>query len=168
MTKTILPCVRVSDNRRFLVTDDGAPFFWLGDTAWELFHRLRREEAERYFANRAAELTGSSWAFIIAAAIIVAWAVSGPLFGFSDTWQLVINTGTTIVTFLMVFLIQNTQNRDTKAVQLKLDELLRAVDTARTSLVDLEDSTDEEIEKLRNEFKRLHDRQNADAASSKT
>src|SRR5207302_11450050 len=96
-------------------------------------------------------------AFMLAALVVLAWAVTGPLFGFSDTWQLVINTGTTIVTFLMVFLIQATQNRDAKAIHLKLDELIRGVEGARTRLVDLEDLTDAELERLRNEFQRLHD-----------
>ena len=100
---------------------------------------------------------GSHWAFIAAAAACLLWAVTGPAFHYSNTWQLVINTATTVMTFLAVFLIQNTQNRNDMAVQLKLDELLRAVETARTGLVDLEDSTDEEIEKLRGEFRRLHD-----------
>jgi low affinity Fe/Cu permease len=85
------------------------------------------------------------------------WAITGPIFNFSDTWQLIINTGTTIVTFLMVFLIQNTQNRDAKAIHLKLDELIKAVKGARTRLVDLEDLSDEELEKLQGEFKRLHE-----------
>src|SRR5689334_25311361 len=91
-----------------------------------------------------------------AVTVIVVWAVTGPLFGFSDTWQLVINTGTTIITFLMVFLIQNTQNRDAKAIHLKLDELLRAVSSARNSLVDLENFSDAELEKLAKEFQRFH------------
>jgi low affinity Fe/Cu permease len=90
-------------------------------------------------AGKVAEWTGSSWAFVLALAVVSMWIVSGPLFGFSDTWQLVINTGTTIVTFLMVFLIQNTQNRDTKALHLKLDELLRALPGAREQeFIDLE------------------------------
>lgn len=109
----------------------------------------------RRFAHKAAELVGSPWAFLIAVAVIVSWAATGPLFRFSDTWQLVINTGTTIVTFLMVFLIQNTQNRDAKAIHLKLDELIRAAEGARTGLVDLEDLTDEEMEKLQQQFARL-------------
>jgi low affinity Fe/Cu permease len=100
---------------------------------------------------------GSHWAFIAAAAACLLWAVTGPAFHYSNTWQLVINTATTVMTFLAVFLIQNTQNRNDLAIQLKLDELLRAVETARTGLVDLEDSTDEEIEKLRLEFRRLRD-----------
>jgi low affinity Fe/Cu permease len=106
---------------------------------------------------------GSHWAFGIAACACLLWALTGPVFHYSNTWQLVINTATTVLTFLAVFLIQNTQNRNSLAVQLKLDELLRAVDTARTSLVDLEDSTDEEIEKLRGEFQRLHERASANA-----
>src|SRR5690349_18560292 len=90
-------------------------------------------------ANKVASAAGSSWAFIVAALVVIAWIVSGPMFGFSDTWQLVINTGTTIVTFLMVFLIQNTQNRDTRALHLKLDELLRALPEAREGeFMDLE------------------------------
>ena len=101
--------------------------------------------------------TGSTTAFVLACVVIVVWVITGPIFQYSDTWQLVINTATTVLTFLAVFLIQNTQNRNDLAVHLKLDELLRAVQTARTSLVDLEDSTDEEIEKLRREFKALHE-----------
>ena len=95
---------------------------------------------------------GSAWAFVLALAIIVVWAITGPTFGFSDTWQLIINTGTTIVTFLMVFLIQNTQNRDAKAVHLKLDELIRALGPARNKLVDLEKLSDDDLKKLEKEF----------------
>ena len=112
----------------------------------------------RKFASRTSELTGTPWAFIAAVLLIVGWAVSGPFFGFSEVWQLVINTGTTIITFLMVFLIQNTQNRDAKAIHLKLDELLRAVGEARTGMVDLEDMSDEELQRLQEEFKRLRER----------
>jgi low affinity Fe/Cu permease len=100
---------------------------------------------------------GVPWAFIVACVIIATWAFSGPAFGFSDTWQLVINTGTTIVTFLMVFLIQNTQNRDAKAIQLKLDELIRAVNGARTGLVGLEELTDQQLGTLQEQFLELHD-----------
>src|SRR3954451_12973650 len=104
-------------------------------------------------AGRVAEWSGSSWAFCLAALVILVWAVSGPIFHFSDTWQLVINTGTTIVTFLMVFLIQNTQNRDTRAIHLKLDELLRAQTGARErEFMDLEDR---DLEELEAERKRL-------------
>jgi low affinity Fe/Cu permease len=100
---------------------------------------------------------GSAWTFIIATIACAVWAITGPFFEYSDTWQLVINTATTVLTFLAVFLIQNTQNRTGLAVQIKLDELLRAVETARTGLVSLENSTDEELEKLRDEFQRLHE-----------
>lgn len=106
----------------------------------------------RRFAQRTSAVVGSPWSFMIAVAVIVVWAVTGPLFGFSDTWQLVINTSTTIVTFLMVFLIQNTQNRDAKAIHLKLDELIRGVEKARNRLVDLEHMSDEELDELQKEF----------------
>ncbi len=112
----------------------------------------------RKFAAMVATASGSPWAFLLAFLVIVVWAVTGPIFNFSDTWQLVINTGTTIITFLMVFLIQNTQNRDAVAIQLKLDELIRAVEGARTSLVDLENLDDEEILRLKQEFERIHQR----------
>jgi low affinity Fe/Cu permease len=111
----------------------------------------------RKFAQKTAHAMGTSWAFIIAFLIIVVWATTGPLFGYSDTWQLVINTGTTIITFLMVFLIQNTQNRDAKAFHLKLDELLKGVKGARTELIDLEELSDEELEELHQQFKKIHD-----------
>lgn len=104
-------------------------------------------------ARSAAVLMGSQWAFVTAVLVVATWAVSGPYFGYSDTWQLVINTGTTIVTFLMVFVIQNTQNRDSRALHLKLDELLKAVDRARIQLINLEDCPDEEIEALERQFK---------------
>jgi low affinity Fe/Cu permease len=97
-------------------------------------------------ATRVSDLMGSAWAFSIAALVILAWVLTGPIFGFSDTWQLVINTGTTIVTFLMVFLIQNTQNRDAKATQLKLDELIRAVADARNEFIGAEADPDELLE----------------------
>ncbi len=99
-------------------------------------------------ANRTSLAAGRATTFILASLVIVVWAVSGPVFGFSDTWQLVINTGTTIVTFLMVFLIQNSQNRDSAAIQVKLDELIR-VGTARNSFVGIEHLTDEELESIR-------------------
>ena len=112
----------------------------------DLFHK---------FAHKASNVVGSPWAFLVAVLLVVAWAVSGPAFGFSDTWQLVINTGTTVVTFLTVFLIQNTQNRDNRAMNLKLDELIRAVARARTGLVELEELSDEELDKLHDEFQAL-------------
>jgi low affinity Fe/Cu permease len=96
-----------------------------------------------WFANRTAQLSGRPATFLLATASVVAWAVTGPFFHFSDTWQLVINTSTTIITFLMVFLIQNTQNRDTIALQVKLDELILALDTARNELVGIEEEPDE-------------------------
>jgi low affinity Fe/Cu permease len=114
-------------------------------------------EVFRKFANKTSDAMGSPWAFIAAVLLILGWALSGPLFGFSEVWQLVINTGTTIITFLMVFLIQNTQNRDAKAMHLKLDELLRGVEGARTSMVDLEDLSDEDLKKLQDDFQRLRE-----------
>src|SRR3954463_11998705 len=107
------------------------------------------------FAKWTSRAAGHPQTFGLALAIIALWAVSGPIFHFSDTWQLIINTGTTIVTFLMVFLIQNTQNRDSRAVHLKLDELLRANRAARNTLVDLENMSDAELEELQDEFTRL-------------
>jgi low affinity Fe/Cu permease len=109
----------------------------------------------RRFSSVTSDVVGSSWAFILAVLIVVVWAATGPAFNYSDTWQLVINTGTTIITFLMVFLIQNTQNRDAKAIHLKLDELLRAVEGARTSMANLENMPDEELKRLKEEFERL-------------
>ena len=113
------------------------------------------------FAKHSAAVVGSPWAFVLAVIIVMTWVVTGPHFAYSDTWQLVINTGTTIVTFLMVFLIQNTQNRDAKAVHLKLDELIYGVRGARNSLIDLENLSDKELEVLQQQFERL--RQKGDA-----
>ena len=115
----------------------------------------RCKEGFRCVAHNISIAVGSPWAFMLAAGAILAWAITGPLFHFSDTWQLVINTATTIITFLMVFIIQNTQNRDTRAIQLKLDELLRGVQGARTGLVALETLTDEELDNLQKEFERV-------------
>ena len=106
-------------------------------------------------ARRIAVLSGRPVVFVVAVMAIVAWAASGPLFGFSDTWQLMVNTTTTIVTFLMVFLIQNTQNRDTAAIQLKLDELIRATQGAHNALLDLEEIEDEQFESYRRSYERL-------------
>ena len=102
-----------------------------------------------WLASRISAMVGQPVAFVLALAIVLAWAASGPVFGFSDTWQLVINTGTTIVTFLMVFLIQNSQNRDAAAMQAKLDELLRAVEQARPQFIGIEHLTDNQIEEIR-------------------
>lgn len=115
-------------------------------------------EAFRVFAERAATAVGSYWSFVLAIVVVVLWAVTGPFFGYSDTWQLIINTGTTIVTFLMVFLIQNTQNRESRIVALKLDELLRGVEGARTGFIDLDDMPDAELEAVRVEFARLREK----------
>ena len=112
----------------------------------DLFHKL---------AHAASEAAGSVWAFTLAAGVILVWAVTGPLFGFSDTWQLVINTGTTVLTFLMVFLIQNTQNREAKAIHLKLDELILSIKGARNTMMNLDDLPDEELARLHREFQRL-------------
>jgi low affinity Fe/Cu permease len=113
---------------------------------------MRRRGVFARFANRAASAAGHPAAFGLALLTILIWAVTGPIFGYSDTWQLVINTGTTIVTFLMVFLIQNAQNRDGKALQIKLDELIRALEGAHNALLDLEQLNDDEIEKARRKY----------------
>ena len=115
----------------------------------ELFHKL---------AQRTAEIVGLPISFFLALIVVAVWAVSGFSFGYSDTWQLVINTGTTILTFLMVFLVQNTQNRDAKAIHLKLDELIRSIKNARNQLLDIEDMSDEDIQKLHNEFVSLKEK----------
>jgi low affinity Fe/Cu permease len=112
-------------------------------------------DAFRVFARRSSMMLGSAWAFAGAVLVIVVWILTGPTFHFSDTWQLIINTATTVITFLMVFLIQNTQNRDAKAVHLKLDEIIRALKGARNQLVDLEDLSDEDLKKLEEQFRRL-------------
>lgn len=108
-----------------------------------------------YFAERTSRAFGTPHAFVIALLTVIIWAAVGPAFHFDDSWQLTINTGTTIVTFLMVFLIQNTQNRDARANQLKLDELLRAVEEARTSMVNVDELTEEQLTALEAEFRRL-------------
>jgi low affinity Fe/Cu permease len=115
-------------------------------------------DAFRVFARGCSAMLGSAWAFAGAMLVILVWILTGPTFHFSDTWQLIINTGTTIVTFLMVFLIQNTQNRDAKATQLKLDEIIRALKGARNQLVDLEDLSDQDLKKLEVQFKQLREK----------
>jgi low affinity Fe/Cu permease len=122
-------------------------------------------DAFRCFAQRSSILLGSAWAFCGAVLVIVVWLVTGPTFHFSDTWQLIINTATTVVTFLMVFLIQNTQNRDAKAMHLKLDELIRAIKGARNQLVDVENLADEDLKKLEEQFRRLR-KQSEDSRTS--
>lgn len=112
-------------------------------------------EGFRRFAQTTSQLVGTPWIFVAACLAVFGWACTGPMFHFSDTWQLVINTGTTIITFLMVFLIQNTQNRDARAMHLKLDELIRAVKGARNKLVNLEDMSDEELDKLHEQFEKV-------------
>lgn len=117
--------------------------------------RQRLHEFFGRFAHRTSILVGSPWAFALAVATIVIWGATGPKFGYSDTWQLIINTGTTIVTFLMVFLIQHTQNKDAHAIQLKLNELIAAVDGASNLLIDIEELSDEDLDHLHARFRKL-------------
>jgi low affinity Fe/Cu permease len=117
------------------------------------------------FANRTSTAAGSYIAVVVAVAVVLIWAVTGPVFKFSTTWQLVINTGTTIVTFLMVFLIQNSQNRESRALQLKLDELIRAVGDASNRLIDVEEGTEDDLDRLREEYKGMR---NEDSAAAPT
>ena len=112
----------------------------------------------RKFAQGVAEVVGSPWAFLMGVVVTLIWGLTGPYFKYSDTWQLVINTGTTIITFLMVFLIQNTQNRDAKVIHMKLDELIRAVGPARTELVQMEKMSDQELEEVRSQMEKERDR----------
>lgn len=123
------------------------------ETISDSFHR---------FSRRISQVLGNPWSFGAAVIVTVIWALTGPFFDFSDTWQLVANTATTIITFLMVFLIQNTQNRDAKALHLKLDELLRGLRGARNQLIDLEDLSDEELTKLEVEFRAIRERAGAE------
>ncbi|HVF70312.1 MAG TPA: low affinity iron permease family protein [Chthoniobacterales bacterium] len=134
-----------------------------GNDDRDMFCKIR--DAFGVFARNASATLGTAWSFVAAIGIIVVWAATGHAFDYSDTWQLIINTGTTIVTFLMVFLIQNTQNRDAKAVHLKLDELIRALSGARNKLVDLEKLSDDELKTLENEFEKL--REKAEGAKEK-
>jgi low affinity Fe/Cu permease len=110
------------------------------------------------FATKSSYWVGSKWAFALAAFTIVLWAATGPHFHYSDTWQLVVNTATTIVTFLIVFLIQNTQNRDAKAIHLKLDEIIRALRPANNKMIDIEKLSEEELEQLANQFEKIRTR----------
>jgi low affinity Fe/Cu permease len=120
------------------------------------------------FAKATAHAAGAPATFCVAVAIILLWAASGPFFGFSDTWQLVINTGTTIITFLMVFLIQNTQNRDSEAIQVKLDELIRSIDGAHLALLDLEDLDDEHLERICRDYRELAKQARRDLRAGKS
>jgi low affinity Fe/Cu permease len=120
------------------------------------------------FSNALARVAGHASTFIIAVVLVIVWAISGPLFHFSDTWQLVINTSTTIVTFLMVFLIQNTQNRDTAAMQIKLDELIRAVEKAHNALLDLEELDEKELTVFRKRYQKLAEEARGDLHSANT
>ncbi len=124
----------------------------------------RVQDAFRVAARKTSAVVGTAWAFMGAVGIIVVWGLTGHIFGYSDTWQLIINTGTTIVTFLMVFLIQNTQNRDSKAIQLKLDELIRSISGARNHVLDLEEMSDEDLDGFQKEFERLRKRSERTAA----
>ena len=118
------------------------------------------------FAQRTSRAAGHPSTFIVAVVVILVWGLSGPLFGWSDTWQLVINTGTTIVTFLMVFLIQNIQNRDAEALQIKLDELLRSIEGAQLALLDLEELDEKELDRIREEYKRIAEAARRDSGRS--
>src|SRR5262245_35119869 len=112
-------------------------------------------QAFRRIAAACASAIGSPWAFLLAVGLCIVWAVAGPFFNYSDTWQLVINTSTTVLTFLAVFLIQNTQNRDSHAIHLKLDEIIRSIDPARNELIDIEEEADKDMEKFEDEFRTL-------------
>lgn len=116
-------------------------------------------EKFRLFAQKLSQIAGKPLTFLLAVTVIISWGFSGSFFNYSDTWQLVINTSTTIITFLMVFIIQNTQNRDAKSIQLKLDELIRSTKTARNSLLDLENLEDDEIDRLSEEFQALYQKE---------
>lgn len=120
--------------------------------------RPRMREFFRQFSARSADIVGSPWAFLLGVVAILLWAAAGPTFHYSDTWQLIVNSGSSIVTFLMVFLIQNTQNRDARAMQMKLNELIRAVASARNFVMDLENCSEEEIAELRKEFEEIRAR----------
>jgi low affinity Fe/Cu permease len=128
----------------------------------------RVQDAFRIAARKTSSVLGTAWAFMGAVTVIVIWGLTGHIFHYSDTWQLIINTGTTIVTFLMVFLIQNTQNRDSKAIQLKLDELIRSLAGARNRLMDLETLSDEDLDAFQKEFERLRKRSERTAAKVET
>lgn len=152
VTRSIVAIAKKANNRKTSEKDERNVF-------------CRVQDAFRVAARKISAVLGTAWAFMGAVAVIVVWGMTGHIFGYSDTWQLIINTGTTIVTFLMVFLIQNTQNRDSKATQLKLDELIRSVDGARNHLMDLEALSDEDLDKFQKEFERLRRRSERTAAT---
>ena len=131
-------------------------------------HARQRGSRFTRFAKTTARAAGHPSTFCAALAVIVIWAVSGPFFGFSDTWQLVINTGTTIITFLMVFLIQNTQNRDSEAIQVKLDELIRSIDGAHLALLDLEELEDKDLDRICKDYRELAKEARRDLREGKT
>jgi low affinity Fe/Cu permease len=115
------------------------------------------EKGFHVFATHAANWVGTKWAFLVALLTIVGWLISGPYFHYSDTWQLIINTGTTVITFLVVFLIQNTQNRDARAIHLKLDEIIKSIDKAHNEMIDIEHLSDEELQKLADRYQRVRE-----------
>jgi len=115
------------------------------------------EKGFHVFATQAANWVGTKWAFLLALLTIVGWLVSGPYFHYSDTWQLIINTGTTVITFLVVFLIQNTQNRDARAIHLKLDEIIKSIDQAQNEMIDIEHLSDEELQRLADKYQKFRE-----------
>ena len=115
------------------------------------------EKGFHVFATHAANWVGTKWAFLVALLTIVGWLISGPYFHYSDAWQLIINTGTTVITFLVVFLIQNTQNRDARAIHLKLDEIIKSIDKAHNEMIDIEHLSDEELQKLADRYQRVRE-----------
>src|SRR5678815_5250987 len=131
-------------------------------------HAVKSRSWFRRFAKSTSRAAGHPLVFCAAAAVILLWAVTGPVFGFSDTWQLVINTGTTIITFLMVFLIQNTQNRDSEAIQVKLDELIRSIDGAHLALLDLEELEDKELDRICKGYRELAKQARRDLRAGKS
>ncbi len=115
------------------------------------------EKGFHVFATKAANLVGTKWAFLVALLVIALWLISGPYFHYSDTWQLIINTGTTVVTFLVVFLIQNTQNRDARAIHLKLDEIIKSIDEAQNEMIDIEHLSDDELQKIADKYQKVRE-----------
>lgn len=115
------------------------------------------EKGFHVFATQAANWVGTKWAFLVALLVIALWLISGPYFHYSDTWQLIINTGTTVVTFLVVFLIQNTQNRDARAIHLKLDEIIKSIDQAQNEMIDIEHLSDDELQKLADKYQKVRE-----------